>query len=185
MEFISNPRRDASSVIAGYVYQVDETISRWLNLEANETLELERGEDLDVIQVSDDHLNDLRTLEQVKVRASPLTLRSVGALEALANFCEHRQANPASRLKFRYVTTSRIGRESGWTEAVSGIELWGAIRAGELGVAEEGKAVSAIRIFLQNCKKPRATKTPTWSFLQRVLAADNEADLRDVIQSLQ
>lgn len=59
MNFISNPQRDASAVIASYVYQVIVTISRWLNLQPpNEVLELERGEDLDIVRVSDDHVGD-------------------------------------------------------------------------------------------------------------------------------
>src|SRR5271156_6074110 len=108
-DFKSNPNRDASSAIAGYVYQADVTVSRWLNLQPNEILELERGEDLDLVRVSEDHVKDLRILEQVKTGVAPLTLRSASALAALANFCEHRQKNPTHRLRFRYVTTSRIG----------------------------------------------------------------------------
>src|ERR1700733_4898496 len=103
MTFKSDPSRDASAVIAGYVYQVDVTIHRWINLQPNEVLELERGEDLDVVRISSDHAEDLRILEQVKLRTAALTLRSANALEALANFCEHRQSNPASRLNFRYI----------------------------------------------------------------------------------
>jgi hypothetical protein len=48
--FIANPNRDASDTIAGFVYQVDVTLLRWLNLQSDEVLELERGEDIDIIQ---------------------------------------------------------------------------------------------------------------------------------------
>jgi hypothetical protein len=47
--FILDPLRDASDVIAGFVYQIDLTIQRWLELKEDEILELERGEDLDLI----------------------------------------------------------------------------------------------------------------------------------------
>lgn len=188
MRFQSNPARDASSAIAGYVYQIDVTILRWLNLQPNELLELERGEDLDVVRVSDDHDQDLRTLEQVKARAGVLTLRSTNALAALANFCEHRHTNPTHFLKFRYITTSRIGRERGWSLKnlkSTVIELWESVRAGELDGDDQAAAVSAIRSFLRSCRKPGGVKPSTWGFLENVLADENEPDFRDVIQSLE
>ena len=42
--------RDAWATIRGYVYQVDLTIQRWLELEPGFELELERGEDVDIRQ---------------------------------------------------------------------------------------------------------------------------------------
>jgi hypothetical protein len=185
MDFISNPKRDASDVIAGYVYQVDVTVSRWLNLQPNELLELERGEDLDVVRFSDDHAQDIRTLEQVKKRAAPLTLRSVNALTALANFCEHRQKNPSHRLKFRYVTTSSIGRETGWTLEKTAIELWESVRTGELAGGDESAAILAIRGFVRGCEKPGGIKNSTWSFLENALANGNDAEFEEVIKSLE
>jgi hypothetical protein len=50
MAFAFNPRRDAWSTMAGFVLQVDITILRWLDLQQNEVLELERGVDLDLVQ---------------------------------------------------------------------------------------------------------------------------------------
>src|SRR5713226_10111138 len=97
--FVSNHRRDASDVIAGFVYQVDRTILRWLELKADEVLELERGEDLDVVQIGSTEVPDPRTLEQIKRRSSPLSLRSPDALAAVAHFCEHRKNNPTIRLR--------------------------------------------------------------------------------------
>jgi hypothetical protein len=34
--FIDDPRRDASAVIRGFVYQVDVTIQRWLELQEHD-----------------------------------------------------------------------------------------------------------------------------------------------------
>src|SRR5437762_7812580 len=161
MPFVSNPARDASDAIAGYVYQVYVTISHWLNLQSSEFLELERGEDLDAIRVSDDHLDDLRTLQQVRATAASLTLRSKNALTAIANFCEHRRSNPGHLLKFRYITTSSVGREQGWALKGSAIELWESVRAGELAGDDETNAVSAIRDFLRQCTRPDGVKTST------------------------
>jgi hypothetical protein len=50
MDHPRNPGRDASAAIAGYVYQVNVTVQRWLNLGANEHLELEAGEDIDIVR---------------------------------------------------------------------------------------------------------------------------------------
>ncbi len=45
----SQPERDASDTIRGYVYQVLLTIKRWLDLQPGEVLELECGEDIDLL----------------------------------------------------------------------------------------------------------------------------------------
>ena len=45
--------RDAWGVIRGFVYRkVDLTILRWLGLVSNQSLELEKGEDIDLISQS-------------------------------------------------------------------------------------------------------------------------------------
>jgi hypothetical protein len=65
---VSNPRRDAHATIAGFVFQVNVTLLRWLNLKAGEHLELEAGEDIDVIQecAARSGSEDKRLLEQLK-----------------------------------------------------------------------------------------------------------------------
>lgn len=185
MQFVSNTSRDASDVIAGYVYQVDVTISRWLNLQPDELLELERGEDLDILRVSDNHVEDLRILQQVKATAASLTLRSTNALTAIANFCEHRHLNPTHTLKFRYITTSSVARERGWRHQDGGIDLWESVRAGELLGDAEAEAVSEIRGFLRGCAKPDSVKPSTWRFLTDALADQNSAEFREVVQSFE
>jgi hypothetical protein len=50
--FKSDPQRDAYRVIAGFIFQINTTIERWLELKDGEVVELERGEDIDVIQVA-------------------------------------------------------------------------------------------------------------------------------------
>lgn len=89
MSFVAIPGRDAHATFAGLVFQVNVTILRWLKLQPDQHLELEAGEDIDLIQrVADSEAEDVRTLEQVKqLRKRRLTLRSGEALEALANFC--------------------------------------------------------------------------------------------------
>ncbi len=73
--------RDAWSVIRGFVYQVELTIDRWLCLQPDEALALERGEDIDTIQrvMASTDKEPARLLEQIKVRENNLTLRSEAA----------------------------------------------------------------------------------------------------------
>jgi hypothetical protein len=79
-EFTPILNRDASHVINGYVYQVDLTIERWLNLESGQVLELECGEDIDTISPNILDKEAIRLLEQVKHRISPVTLRTPAAI---------------------------------------------------------------------------------------------------------
>jgi hypothetical protein len=92
MAFVTNPRRDASPTIAGFVFQVNLTILRWLELRDGQGLELECGEDIDIVE--DNQKSDgreTRILEQLKARTDrSITLRSAEALEALSNYCRHR-----------------------------------------------------------------------------------------------
>src|SRR2546428_385083 len=105
--------RDAWATIRGFVYQVDLTILRWFNLQPDQVLELEHGEDIDLVSkavTASDHDTRCRLLEQVKRREVSLTLRTPEAIAALVNFFEHRTANPHTTLLFRYTTNARIGR---------------------------------------------------------------------------
>src|SRR4051794_27702591 len=112
-EFRSVPDRDAWATIRGYVYQVDHSILRWLDLQSGEVLELERGEDIDLILpgLAEGDSELLRRLEQVKHREDSLTLRSPEALAALANFHLHRTSNPEDHLYFCFTTNASAGRE--------------------------------------------------------------------------
>src|ERR1043165_1071084 len=106
-------RRDAFGPIRGFVYQVELTIQRWLRLDNNSLLELEKGEDIDTIQDAMllPGVQQARLLEQIKARESKLTLRSASALGALASFYEHELSNPLFQLTYRYVTNAAVGVE--------------------------------------------------------------------------
>jgi hypothetical protein len=83
--------------------KVHTTLLKWIELPSNRWLELEVGEDIDV--VSDALKNDDpdRVLHAVKHRERNLSLRSPEALAALASFQEHRNANKSLKLGFRYI----------------------------------------------------------------------------------
>ena len=76
------PRRDAQATFAGFVYQVNVTILRWLELIPGQHLELEAGEDIDLVQQGSTKSEDekQRLLEQLKQEGRSITLRNEGSL---------------------------------------------------------------------------------------------------------
>ena len=182
--FIANPNRDASDTIAGFVYQVDVTLLRWLNLQSDEVLELERGEDIDIIQKWLDG-GDLRTLEQVKRRSSSVTLRSPDALAAIANFCEHKANNPGVRLRFRFLTTGRTGKEKKWRLAGTGIEAWEGLRQGRLNDPDRATVAHEIRVFLKDSPKPEKLSRSAWDSLQLLISNEDESEFIELIESFE
>ena len=118
--------RDAWATIRGFVYQVDRTVLRWLELNDNEVLELEKGEDIDIISQNFEKQEILRKLEQVKHRKSNITLNQEVVLEILLNFFVHKSNNPSKKILFRFVTNTVFGieRPSLFSDGKGGIEVW-------------------------------------------------------------
>lgn len=118
--------RDAWSTIRGFVYQVDMTILRWLDLAEDETLELEKGEDIDIVKNALDNADSSRTLEQVKFRESTVSLNTELALELLFNFFIHRQNNPNQKLFYRFVSNAgyNVERPALFEKSKSAIAVW-------------------------------------------------------------
>jgi HEAT repeat protein len=165
-DFAITRDRDAWSVIRGFVYQVELTIDRWLRLQPDQVLELERGEDIDTIQRAMESAGEeqARLLEQIKVREDNLTLRSDAARAALASFFEHYQANLDLNLNFRYVTNARIGTERN-SPAPGGVPLigiWEQIRSNSLDQQQETFYLQIIREFLIGSSKPADLNENTW-----------------------
>lgn len=165
MPFQANPRRDAHATIAGFFYQANITLLRWMALQPGQHLELEAGEDIDTVEPadSDPASAERRLLEQLKVRSTKsVTLRSPEALEALSNFCEHRASNPDSELQFRYLTTAAAGVEQGWTLPEGGIETWIELRRGGYDEELRSKALGEIRRFLKLGNQPERVSQKAW-----------------------
>src|SRR5206468_2109132 len=110
--FVVNKHRDAWKAIRGFYYQVQLSVLRWLEIESNEILYCESGEDIDHVKTVIDADADLqeRLLEQVKVRRR-ITLNSAEAVSALARFREAVTNNPAVRVLYRFSTTAAPTRE--------------------------------------------------------------------------
>jgi hypothetical protein len=121
---ISN--RDAWSVFRGYGYQINITILRWINLKDNDLLELERGEDIDIVQRDICRQTISRELEQIKFHDSNISLNRTEIIEILFNFFTHLQNNHDQNLLFRYVTNSTytFERPAIFPQGMTGIEVW-------------------------------------------------------------
>ncbi len=178
MSFRPARERDAWFTIRGFVYQVELTIDRWLDLEPTEALELERGEDIDIVAnwtISGDSAE--RLLEQVKHRDASITLNSSEARSALANFIEHRNHNPEVKIRFRFVTTAPVGRERdpAMARGMTGIDAWDEIRSGDPSGSGCLTRLAALRRLLLRASKPQDVPVATWgayrAFLQRARCA--------------
>lgn len=175
MTLNTNPRRDARATFAGYVYQVNVSILRWLDLKPGEHLELEAGEDIDLVRdaYAANENEKERILEQLKHTSRAITLRSDDALEAVANYCQHRKANPTTRLMFRFLTTSSVGKErQPWTGEGPAITLWEDLRIRAVPETERATRFEELRNYLKDCPKPEDLSDAVWQSLGEVLNAE-------------
>jgi tetratricopeptide (TPR) repeat protein len=166
--------RDAWATIRGFVYQVELTIDRWLRLDAEHDLELEAGEDIDIVAQAWNAGDDgpERILEQVKHREVSITLRSPEALAAIASFAEHRAENTGRKLQFRFVTNTDPALERpSPMHPYTGIVAWEAVRTGAtLNGATKASLVAGIREILRSAKRPKDFNAMTWMRLEEVVA---------------
>ncbi|MGA3122607.1 MAG: hypothetical protein ABSF69_17720 [Polyangiaceae bacterium] len=178
-EFVPPRDRDATAAVRGFVYQVDLTIARWLAIGADGHLELECGEDIDHIAQTLEAQATVRTLEQVKARRKPITLRSDDALEAIANAAHHCETNPDLNLRFLFTTTATIGRERRHPRAdlPHGIVLWEQARVAPEAPPKEALAV--LREIVRSAGRPRDLPSEPWAALEARLA--NHARWSDVV----
>lgn len=169
--------RDAYPAIRGYVYQIDLTVGRWLALRGGQVLELERGEDIDrvgqLISAPPGEAIETRLLEQVKHRDLSVTLRTPAALEAVANFHDHRAKNPDIDLWFCFVTNAAVGRErlSSFPGNAAGITLWEQVRTGQLVGPDAVEAAERLRAFLAAQSRPDGLDDGVWTAWTAYLAA--------------
>jgi hypothetical protein len=151
-------------------------------------IELERGEDIDIVQKallsSDDEQS--RLLEQIKRRDQNLTLRSPQAIEALASFYEHLLHNPGLNLTFRYVTNAAVGTErlSPMPERLPAIRAWNQMNADELPLERQAPALRGIRKLLGKAPKPGELNDETWKPFSRFVARARDTDLRQFIEKV-
>lgn len=192
LEYFPLPNRDASSTIRGFVYQVDVTIDRWLALQPGQTLDLECGEDIDLVSriLTSRGEKQKRLLEQVKRHQTlSMTLRTPEVLEAIAHFCAHRANNPdpAIELIFRFTTNTRIGRErpSPLSVKIPAIIAWQRVCSGELQEPVLTHAITGIRALLRDAQRPGSLDAALWQQLQLFLQQSSQQDFFAFLHSFE
>lgn len=186
--FKTNRKNDAWGTIRGFVYQVDLTIHRWLELKENDVLELERGEDIDLVRPDFEEYK--RLLEQIKVREQNLTLRSDSALTALANFHEHSTNNSEVHLKFRYVTNASIGKEKklGVPADIPLIYAWIRIFKNELTGKELRSYLLSIRSLIGSYDDeiaPSTVNNKSWASFKSFVRNSSNKKLQEFIKNVE
>lgn len=138
---VSDPQRQATDSIRGYVYQAFRSVWAWMRLGASESLFLEGAEDFDILS------GDGATTTQVKDASRNVTLGSRDVVQAIANFWTHQEKNPAWTVRFRFMTTSGRGCEAGAPMGRPGLDYWEA--------AVRGAPLEPLRRFLERaCTEP-------------------------------
>ena len=180
--FVYNPQRDAYKAIKGFYYQVELTVIRWLELQADMVLYCECGEDIDhVKQLLDaDQLRQVRIFEQVKARER-ITLRSQEALTALARFREAVANNLSLHILYQFSTTAIPGKEQGiqFPRQLSGIEAWNGVRKGILGLDEMQEFIAAFKALVALSSCPHSIQESVFLRFQEYVAAADPQMLID------
>jgi hypothetical protein len=112
--------RSATAALAGYRAQVWRSVLAWINLQDDELLFLEYAEDIDI-------LRELSAVTcQVKHVRKPISLRSPDVVDAISNAWFTRTRNTDRIITYRFLTTSRIARETGdpFEAKTPGLKLW-------------------------------------------------------------
>lgn len=183
--FIPLQNRDASHIIRGFLYQIELTIKRWIELDESAVLELERGEDIDIVQRAWS-AQETRILEQIKLRSSSVSLRSPEILETLANFFSSFKTNQNLDLRFRYLTNAQTAVERGvdFGEKRAGLEVWNEFAAGHLRPAEAGAFLKNLREFLPKVNRPDKVRTRDWKLFRGFFQKES-ADLSAFVERVE
>ncbi len=151
----ANAKRQAHAQLRGYLYQIWHSVNAWLDLAEDEVLYLEGAEDFD--RVSDDDA----TATQVKHTQHNITLRCQDVNDAINHYWELRTNNPDRRVKFRFLTTSKIVKEQGNSLGTDkpGLEVWSRCSGDETAIVKiseflqtEGKISEEVNDFLKTAE---------------------------------
>lgn len=119
-----DPRRQATSALRGFDYQLWQSVHLWTTLGPDEVLYLEAAEDVDRAA------HGTVEVGQVKALARPLTLRSRAVRDALRHYWDLQGANRDLRVAFALITTAgravEVGAPFGST---AGLDEWDRCRS--------------------------------------------------------
>jgi hypothetical protein len=156
-QFIPDQNRDATDAIGGFLYQIQITIIRWLDLIEDTILICECGEDIDHVIASPGDPDEIRrVLEQVKRTKGNITLRSAITKGALAHFRDALVRNPGQDLRYQFSSTSNVGKENNSTfpNGLLGIQAWNEIRERQLSSEDERASLSEIIRIVSESRCP-------------------------------
>jgi hypothetical protein len=185
-DFTLARNRDAWFVIRGYKYQIDLTILRWLSISESQTLALEFGEDIDIVNkalVGDTSAID-RELEQVKHLDRPITLRSPECISAIANAVQHFSLNPSQEIIFRFCTNSTIATERPPVseDRSPGIRMWENLRGDTLTKPQRSALLAFLLEFIRRLDKPaEGVDENTWKRFRAFISNATARDLSGLI----
>jgi len=170
-EFNYNENRDAWGAIRGFVYQVELTIEKWISLEDDEILELEKGEDIDVVRNHIENIEE-RELGQVKYREGSLTINSISFIEAFANFIVHIKNNPKHKLSLHYITNAEIACEKSAIfirdkKYIPALEIWQKNQVTQ-GECDKNELQELLKVVRANISKLKLTKDEILICLQKI-----------------
>jgi hypothetical protein len=181
--------RDAYFAIRGFRYQADSTILRWLELDAGHELELECGEDIDVVarELTPPYEEVSRRLEQVKHRKSTVTLWSAAAVGVIANAVTHRTQNPTLPMVIRFCTnaTPATERPSPFPDRLPGILVWEGLRNPEQRNQQRLERLSGIRFLLTRARMPKDFNQSTWREFMTFVSTASDEDLLTFIEAIE
>ena len=126
----SDAGRQAVNALKGYAYQLLATANAWLDLDSESRLYLEIAEDFSIAA------QDALTAVQVKdtKQSGSLTLNSPSVRQAISNFVDLVNQNPAAQVHLRFLTTSEIGQEKAIADRLlgnSGLKYWQMVAVGD------------------------------------------------------
>lgn len=114
----SDPNRQATDIINGFIYQAWESLHTWINLNEDEILYLEGAEDIDLLSPTKS------TSIQVKHLSKNITLRSPEIIETITNYWTLKKKE-GRRIIFRFHTTATRGQEQGSPfNGQKGLDYW-------------------------------------------------------------
>jgi hypothetical protein len=164
----------------GYWAQVLRSVLAWIELGESERLYLKGAEDFDRI------CGLVAETVQVKDVTGNITLRSGDVVKAIGNAWDHQRRNPRHTIKFRFLTTARVGVEQGspFGAGIGGLRLWhesrssGDVRKRERDaraiadfLLSEGKVPTAVQEFL-----PTASDAQIWQRLIAPIEWDTDSE---------
>jgi len=119
-DFETDPKRDATDSIRGYVYQAYQSVLAWMQLKETEILVLEGSEDFDI------HSGSSVATTQIKDVSGKLTLRSQAVIDSLNNYWACNERNTDFNIALRFLTTAEAGQEQGspFGSGQKGLEYW-------------------------------------------------------------